>query len=228
MTVKITWLGHSAFLVEGEERILIDPFLTGNPAAPIKPEDVGADVICVTHGHGDHLGDAIPIAKRLGVPVVAIYELAQYISGKGAEAVGMNFGGTLHREKSSITMVSAVHSSGITEAGFKIDGGLPGGFVISMDGHSIYHAGDTSLFSDMKLIGELYKPDIAMLPIGDLYTMNPYTASIAAEWLGAETVMPMHYNTWPLIEQDPESFKRMLEGKANVIIPVPGRPVTID
>ncbi len=228
MTLKITWLGHSAFLIEREERILIDPFLTDNPLAPIKPEDVECDVICVTHGHGDHLGDAVPIAKRLGVPVIAIYELAQYISGKGAEAIGMNFGGTLHREKSSITMVPAVHSSGITESGFSVSGGSPGGFVISIGGRTIYHAGDTALFSDMKLIGELYGPEIAMLPIGDLYTMSPHTASIAAEWLGAKTVIPMHYNTWPPIEQDPEAFERMLEGRADVIIPVPGRPVTID
>ncbi len=228
MTVKITWLGHSTFLIEGSERILVDPFITGNPTAPIKAEDVECDVICVTHGHADHLGDAIPIAKRLGVPVVAIYELAQYISGRGAEAVGMNFGGTLHREKSSITMVPAFHSSGITEAGFKIDGGLPGGFGISMDGHTIYHAGDTSLFSDMKLIGELHKPEVAMLPIGDLYTMNPYTASIAAEWLGVKTIIPMHYNTWPPIKQDPEDLRRMLEGKADVIIPIPGHPIAIE
>ncbi len=228
MTLKITWLGHSAFLIEGSERILVDPFISGNPLAPVKPDEVECDLICVTHGHGDHLGDAIPIAKRLGVPVVAIYELAQYISGKGAEAVGMNFGGTLHREKSDITMVPAVHSSGITEAGFSVSGGLPAGFVISMDGHTIYHAGDTALFSDMKTIGELYRPDIAMLPIGDLYTMNPETAAIAAEWLGAKTVIPMHYNTWPPIKQDPGELGARLEGKASVIIPVPGRPVVLD
>lgn len=228
MTLKITWLGHSAFLIEGGERILVDPFITDNPLAPIKPEDVECDVICVTHGHGDHLGDAIPIAKRLGVPVVAIYELAQYIGSRDADAVGMNFGGTVHREKCSITMVPAIHSSGITEAGFSVSGGLPGGFVISMDGHTIYHAGDTSLFSDMKLIGELHKPDIAMLPIGDLYTMNPYTASIAAEWLGAKTIIPMHYNTWPPIKQNPEDLRRMLEGKADVKVLTPGRPLIMD
>jgi len=228
MSMKITWLSHSAFLIEGSERILIDPFLSNNPLAPVKPEDVECDLICVTHGHGDHLGDAIPIGKRLGVPVVAIYELAQYISGRGAEAVGMNFGGTLKREKSSITMVPAVHSSGITETGFKVDGGLPGGFVIAMDGHTIYHAGDTALFSDMKLIGELHKPEVAMLPIGDLYTMNPYTASIAAEWLGAKTIIPMHYNTWPPIKQDPGDLRRMLEGKADVKALRPGEPLVLD
>lgn len=228
MSMKITWLSHSAFLIEGSEKILIDPFLNGNPMAPIKPEDVDCDLICVTHGHGDHLGDAIPIAKRLGVPVIAIYELAQYISSQGAEAVGMNFGGTLKREKSSITMVPAVHSSGITEAGFKVDGGLPGGFVISMDGHVIYHAGDTALFSDMKLIGQLYKPDISLLPIGDLYTMNPHTASIAAEWLVSSTVIPMHYNTWPPIEQDQTVLGKMLEGKADVKVLRPGEPFVLD
>lgn len=228
MSLKITWLGHSAFLLEGEERMLIDPFITGNPAAPVGPEDIDCDVICVTHGHGDHLGDAIPIAKRLGVPVVAIYEIAQYVSGRGAEAIGMNFGGTLHREKSGITMVPAVHSSGITESGFSADGGVPAGFVISTGGHTVYHAGDTALFSDMKLIGELYKPDIAMLPIGDLYTMNPQTAAMAARWLGAKTVIPMHYNTWPPIEQDPGELKRLLEGVANVMILTPGQPVSMD
>ena len=209
--MKITWLGHSAFLVEGKKRILIDPFITGNDKAPVKPDDIDCDIIAVTHGHGDHLGDAVFISKRKNVPIVAIYELAQYISSKGANAVGMNFSGTYEYEGVKLTMVPALHSSGITEANFSHDGGLPAGFIIEMDGKRVYHAGDTGLFGDMKLIGEIYHPDVALLPIGGLFTMDTKLATIAASWIKPKYVIPMHYNTWPPITANPEEMREDLE-----------------
>ncbi len=209
--MKIRWLGHSAFLIEGSKKILVDPFITGNDKAPVKPDDVDCDIIAVTHGHGDHLGDAIFISKRKNVPIVAIYELAEYISSKGANAVGMNFGGTYEYEGVKLSMVPALHSAGITESNFTHSGGLPAGFVIEMDGKRVYHAGDTGLFGDMKLIGEIYHPDVALLPIGGLFTMDTKLATIAARWIKSKYVIPMHYNTWPPIEANPEEMREDLE-----------------
>ncbi len=209
--MKIRWFGHSAFLIEGSKKVLIDPFITGNDKAPIKPDDIDCDIIAVTHGHGDHLGDAIFISKRKDVPIVAIYELAQYIASKGANSVGMNFGGTYEYEGVKLTMVPALHSSGITEANFSHSGGLPAGFIVDMDGKKIYHAGDTGLFGDMKLIGEIYRPDIALLPVGGLFTMDTKLATIAARWIKPKIVIPMHYNTWPPIEANPEEMRQDLE-----------------
>ena len=208
--MKIKWLGHSAFLIEGSKKVLVDPFITGNDKAPIKPDDIDCDLIAVTHGHGDHLGDAIFISKRKNVPVVAIYELAQYIESKGANAVGMNFGGTYEYEGVKLTMVPALHSAGITEANFSHDGGLPAGFIIEIDGKRIYHAGDTGLFGDMKLIGEIYHPDVALLPIGGLFTMDTKLATMAARWIKPKYVIPMHYNTWPPIKANPEEMREDL------------------
>ncbi len=209
--MKITWLGHSAFLIEGSKRVLIDPFITGNEKAPIKPDEIECDIIAVTHGHGDHLGDAVFISKRKNVPIVAIYELAEYIKTKGANSVGMNFSGTYEHEGVKITMVPALHSAGITEAEFGRSGGLPAGFIIEMDGKVIYHAGDTGLFGDMKLIGEIYNPDVALLPIGGLFTMDTSLAKIAAKWIHPRVVIPMHYDTWPPIKANPEEMKEDLE-----------------
>ena len=221
--MKIRWLGHSAFLLEGTKNVLIDPFITGNEKSPVKPDDINCDIIAVTHGHGDHLGDAVFISKRKNVPVVAIYELAEYISSKGANAVGMNFGGTYTYEGVEITMVPALHSAGITEANFTHNGGLPAGFIIHMDGKTVYHAGDTGLFGDMKIIGELYKPDVALLPVGGLFTMDPKLAVIAAKWIKPKVVIPMHYNTWPPIKQNPEKMRAPLEKEGiKLVILKPG------
>ncbi len=213
--MKITWLGHSAFMIEGTKKVLVDPFITGNDKAPVKPDDLDCDIIAVTHGHGDHLGDAIFISKRKDVPVLAIYEIAEYINSKGAKAVGMNFSGTYDYEGAKITMVPAMHSSGITETGFSHSGGLPAGFIIEMDGKVVYHAGDTGLFGDMKIIGEIYKPDVALLPIGGLFTMDTRLAAIAAKWIKPKVVIPMHYNTWPPINANPELMRGELE-KENI------------
>jgi len=209
--MKITWLGHSAFVIEDGKKVLVDPFITGNDASPVKPDDVECDLIAVTHGHGDHLGDAIFIGKRKNVPIVAIYELAEYINSKGANGIGMNFGGTLDYEGIKISMVPALHSSGISESKFSHDGGLPAGFVIELNGKKVYHAGDTGLFGDMKLIGEIYHPDVALLPVGGLFTMDTKLATIAAKWIRPKFVIPMHYGTWPLIKANPEEMREELE-----------------
>lgn len=221
--MKITWLGHSAFVIEDGKKVLVDPFITGNDASPVKPDDVECDLIAVTHGHGDHLGDAIFIGKRKNVPIVAIYELAEYINSKGANGIGMNFGGTLDYEGIKISMVPALHSSGISESKFSHDGGLPAGFVIELNGKKVYHAGDTGLFSDMKLIGEIYQPDVALLPVGGLFTMDTKLATIAAKWIHPKFVIPMHYNTWPPIKANPEEMRDELEKEGiKLVILKPG------
>jgi L-ascorbate metabolism protein UlaG (beta-lactamase superfamily) len=207
--MKITWLGHACFLLEGSKKVLIDPFLSGNPTAPVKPGDLDVDIILVTHGHGDHLGDAEVISKKCNAPIVAIYELAVYLSKKGCETIGMNIGGTLNFEGVKISMVKAEHSADIVGDEI-ISGGKAIGYVVE-DGVTIYHAGDTDVFMDMKLIGEIYKPKVALLPIGGFYTMSPRTALKAIELLRPEIVIPMHYNTFPAIKQDPEEFKKDAE-----------------
>ncbi len=225
--MKITWLGHAAFLLEGSKKIIIDPFLSGNPTSPLKPEDVDVDLILVTHGHGDHLGDAVEISKRCNAPVVCIYELSVIVGGKGAETVGMNIGGTYRLEDVEVTMVKAVHSADVVEGGI-ISAGDPVGFVVKMDGVTVYHAGDTDVFMDMKLIGELYRPKVAMLPIGDFYTMGIKGAVKAVELIKPEIAIPMHYNTFPAIRQDPEKFREEAEKLGvKVVILKPGESVEV-
>ena len=204
--MKITWLGHSAFLIEGNDTILIDPFIGENPASPVSPDDVSCDIVCVTHGHGDHLGDAVRIAKRNGAKVLAIFELANYFESQGCEAIGPNIGGTAYVCDSKIFMTRADHSAGADADGLRGAAGVATGLVIE-SGRTIYHAGDTALFGDMKLIGKLFDLDAALLPIGGFYTMDAVQAAMAVEMLRPKVAIPMHYNTWPLIETDPEKFK---------------------
>lgn len=227
--VKITWLGHSAFLFEAEKKVLIDPFITGNPKAPCGPESLNPDIIAVTHGHSDHLGDTIEIGKRVGCRIISIHEVANFIKSKEVFAEGMNKGGTVNVEGVSFTMTEALHSSSIEASSFGFDGGCPAGFVIGMGGHSIYHAGDTGVFGDMRLISELYEPDIALLPIGDKFTMGIREAVKAVELLRPKIVIPMHYGTFDVIDQDPEEFKRAVEakGETEVIIMKPGEPIEL-
>ncbi len=227
--VKITWLGHSAFLFEAEKKVLIDPFITGNPKAPCKPEDLDPDIIAVTHGHADHLGDTVEIGARTGCRIVSIHEVANYIKSKGVFAEGMNKGGTFDVDGVSFTMTEALHSSSIDASCFSFDGGCPAGFVIKIGGHSIYHAGDTGVFGDMQLIGELYEPEIAFLPIGSKFTMGIKEAVKAVELIKPKIVIPMHYSTFDVIEQDPEEFKRAVEEKVDtkVVIMKPGETLEL-
>ena len=216
---KIIFLGHAAFKIETDKtKILVDPFLTGNPLAPIKASDVKeCDIVLVTHDHGDHLGDTVDICKRTNATLVAIYDLAVHLQEQGVKNIeGINIGGTTNIKGVKITMVKAFHSA---------TRGAPVGFVISVSGTSIYHAGDTQVFSDMKIIGELYKPDYALLPISGYYTMGPKEAALATELLKPKVVIPMHYNTFPVIKQDPNKFAELVKQRTpevKVVILKPG------
>lgn len=204
--VKLTWLGHSCFEIKSGKMILVDPFIDENPAATVSASELKPDIIAVTHGHSDHLGDTVSIAQRTGCTVVCIHEISQYLKSKGIQTVGMNIGGTVKIGDISFTMTDAHHSSSIDESGWSFDGGRAAGFVISSNDVSIYHAGDTGLFRDMELISELYHPDVALLPIGGRYTMDPRDAAVAVRMLQVKLVIPMHYNTFEQIEQDPMIF----------------------
>ena len=212
----ITWLGHSAFLIEGRDRILIDPFLTGNPMAAISADKVECDIICVTHGHMDHLGDAVNIARRTGATIAAILEMSEYLEKLGVKSVGFNLGGTAKIRDTSITMVQALHSSSIGAPGLEFSAAMPVGMVID-SGKVVYHAGDTAVFGDMKLIGDLYKPDVALLPIGGFYTMDPRQAALAVKLIRPKTVVPMHYNTWDLIKVDPKDFQALVRKQSKTV-----------
>lgn len=226
--MKVTWLGHSAFLIEGKDKVLVDPFLSGNPKAAKKPEEVDCDVICVTHGHFDHLGDAVAIARRTGAVIACIAEMAAYVERCEAKAVGFNLGGTACIKDTKVTMVPAFHSSSIGAPGLEFSAAMPVGVVID-SGKVVYHAGDTSVFGDMRLIGEMYRPDLALLPIGGFFTMDPKGAALATSLIAPKTVIPMHYGTWPPIEQDPKAFEREVKkvSKAKVVILKPGESADV-
>ncbi len=227
--MNITWFGHSAFLITTNEnlRILIDPFISNNPASPITVEELYADVILVTHGHADHFGDTMELANRTGALLVSNHELSIYLSKQGFETLGMNMGGTVKVQEIKITMVNSLHSSDMDFMEDVYPGGSAAGFILELEnGRKIYHAGDTGIFSDMKnVINHIYSPEIALLPIGDRYTMGPYEAAIAAEWINPEIIIPMHYNTYPAIEQNALEYSDMVH-KSNrdveVVILEPG------
>lgn len=222
--MKITFLGHSCFLLEGENKILIDPFITGNPATQARAEDLKADLVLVSHGHGDHLGDAVQIAKHNDATIVSVYEIVNYCTRQGAKAHPMHIGGSHQFGPVKIKLTPAWHGSGFITDGPAEYMGTPCGFIITMGGKTIYHSGDTALFGDMELIGRLNPLDLAMLPIGDNFTMGPADALEAVKMLKPKTVIPMHYNTWPLIEQNPEIFKSNVERDtlAAVVVIKPG------
>ncbi len=222
--MKIRWLGHSAFLIEGKNKVLIDPFLTGNPKAAMKADKVDCDLICVTHGHLDHLGDAANIARRTGAIVAAIVEMSNYFEKLGIETVGFNIGGTARVLETEITMVPAFHSSSVNAPGLEFAAAMPVGMVID-SGKVVYHAGDTSVFSDMKLIGDLYRPEAAMLPIGGFYTMDTWQAAMAVKLIRPKYVFPMHYDTFPTIRANPKEFEKLVKKEARgskVVILKPG------
>lgn len=193
--MKIKYFGHATFLIDD---LLIDPFIKDNPHTDINPADIKCNVICITHKHMDHDADALEIAKANDAPIVAIHELTEAYKSEHPKVEGMNIGGWIAVGGWEIKMVNALHSSEIAE---------PCGFILKKDGKTIYHAGDTGLFGDMKLIGE-EGIDIAMLPIGDRYTMDIKDAIKAAELIKPKVVIPMHYNTFPVIQADPEEFKK--------------------
>ena len=206
----ITYLGHSAFEIKmNDKKILIDPFLVKMPNYDY------SDVtdIFVTHGHGDHLGSAIEISKQTGARITAVFELANYCATKGANVNGINLGAWLDFDWGKVIAVPAFHSSSTPEG---IYAGCPCGFVFEIEGKIIYHAGDTCLNSEMKVIGDIYQPDIAMLPIGGQYTMDIENAIIASEWLNVTAVIPMHYNTFEAINVDITEFERQIREKGKV------------
>ena len=225
--LSITWYGHATFLIgtPGGKRLVFDPWLTGNPRTPAGAKIDKADVICVSHAHSDHTGDVIAVARATGAPVVAVFELANWFRGKGLkDVVDMGVGGTVDVKGLKISMVPAVHTSSIDENGQSLYGGVAAGFVVRLeDGRSIYFAGDTALFGDMSLIRQLHAPEIAFLPIGDHYTMDPKAAAIACGLLGVRQVVPMHYGTFPVLSGSPDDLKRLVEARGvDVLVLKPG------
>ena len=213
------YYGHACFQIDdGKNKILVDPFLTGNPQATISERDVEATYILITHAHGDHVGDASSIAVRTGATCIGIPEIIDF-GGQRVKAIGMNLGGTVTTEFGFVRMVPALHSSGIS-------GGIACGYVIGVGGKVIYFAGDTALFGDMKLIGERDKIDYAILPIGGHYTMDPIDAAKAVKLLGASNAIPVHYNTWDIIKQNPENFSSLVS-TAKVHIVKPGESIEL-
>jgi L-ascorbate metabolism protein UlaG (beta-lactamase superfamily) len=204
MPLEITFLGHSAFLLKADNyTVLIDPFLTGNPLAKHKPEDIDCDAIVVTHGHADHIGDTLAIAKRTGAIIFAAFEICEFFSSKGCDKCEpMNPGGKVTTPSGFIALTQAFHSSSY-EGQYM---GQPCGAIINTAGVTVYHMGDTALFSDIKLIAELYKPDVAMIPVGDRFTMGPEQGRRAAEWIKPKIAIPMHYATFPLLTDDLSAF----------------------
>ncbi len=228
MSIKITWYGHNAWLVESEDqKILIDPLLNDSPTSPVKAEDVEADYILLSHGHGDHVGDTVNIAKRTGATVVTNYEISLWLAGQGIDAghtVGMNPGGSIDMPFGNVKMTDAVHSSSLPDGSY---GGVAMGMILSTAGKRIYFACDTALFGDMKLIGQPL--DLAVLPIGDLFTMGPADSVEAVKLLQPTSVLPCHYNTWPPIEQDAEAWATAVSSstETNPIVLQPGDSFTL-
>jgi L-ascorbate metabolism protein UlaG (beta-lactamase superfamily) len=228
---RIIWLGHATVEIHTAKgtSILIDPFIEHNPKYPkghTLPEKL--DLMLITHGHSDHMAEAVSLGKKQKPAVVAMVELGDWLGSKGVENVtGMNLGGSYRFQDVVISMVEARHSSGIEDGGKVVYGGVPVGFVIAVDnGPILYHAGDTSVFGDMRLIGELYGPELGILPIGDHYTMGPKAAAMAAKFLGIKKVLPIHFGTFPVLTGTPDQLESYLEGSGIEVLKVaPGQQV---
>ena len=214
--IKYTYYGHASFLLDdGTSKVLADPFLTGNPLAAIKASEVECDYILLTHAHGDHLGDAPAIAKRTGAMILGVPEVLDVClqAESDIKTHGMNIGGSIKPPFGKVRMTIALHSSGVA-------GGIACGYVIHIGDINVYFAGDTALFSDMKLIGQKDPLDYAVLPIGDNYTMGLEDAALAAQWLNTRNVIPVHYNTWPVIAQEAKRYKEVTEGMTRAAVHV--------
>ena len=232
MAIKLTWLGHATWSIETDAgTILLDPFLNDNPAATTKSDTVNADLILVSHGHGDHISDAAEIANRIGATVVTNYEISLWLEKNHGvkNTIGMNIGGSAQTDFGKIKMTPALHSSGLPDGSY---GGCPAGFILTLDDDGaekkIYFACDTGLFSDMALIGES-GIDVAVLPIGDLFTMGPEDSVAATKLIQPKTVLPTHYNTWPPIEQNAEQWAEQIRSKTGAVPAVltPGETFTL-
>ena len=228
---RITWLGHATVLIQTAKgtNILVDPFIEHNPKYPqgfALPSKI--HFILLTHGHGDHISDAVPVATKHDSKVVAIYELADYIGGKGVkETIGMNLGGAVELDDVTAIMVDAKHSAAAQDEKGSHYVGVATGFVMEVAGGPVlYHAGDTCVFGDMQLIRELYKPTVAMLPIGGFYTMGPKEAALACKLLAPKTVLPIHWGTFPPLKGTPEELAALVEPEVNVVRWKPGEEFT--
>src|SRR3954467_5972089 len=213
---RLTFIGHSAFLLEDDNGnvVAIDPFITGNPVATISADDVQPNAILITHAHNDHVGDAVELAKRTHAKTIAIVELADWLESQGApEVVGINHGGTTAFSGGTVKMVPAWHTSSYSDGEERVAHGVPAGIIVRFGGRTFYFAGDTALFGDMRLIGE-EGIDVAILPIGDHFTMGPDDAARAAQLVGAKTANPCPSNTSPPIRQDPEAFRAKVAQRA--------------
>ncbi|MEM3579178.1 MAG: metal-dependent hydrolase [Candidatus Bathyarchaeia archaeon] len=216
---KVTWFGHAAFQIElAGKWVLIDPWLDGNPASPIKASEIGkADIVYVTHDHGDHLGDAVAICKRTGATFVSTFELGNYARENDVkDVVGLNIGGCVEVKGIKLHMIQAFHTS---------SKGAPTGVVVEGEGKTVYHTGDTGLFGDMQLIGKIYKPDLALIPIGGYYTMGALEAVEAVKLLKPKAVIPMHYKTFPVLAQSADEFVEKVKkkvAKVKIVVLNPG------
>ena len=230
MPTELTWLGHSAFRVEspGGKRIYVDPFLTGNPKTPDdEREPERCDLVLLTHGHGDHLGDTVSIHQRFGCPVVAQVELRGWLTANGVGDDGgahsMNKGGTIEVEGVTVTLTHANHSSSTPDGTY---GGESCGFVLELeDGFTLYFAGDTNVFGDLSLIGRIYQPDVAVIPIGDHFTMGPREAAVALELLGVVRCVPCHWGTFGLLTGTPDALRELAPPGVEILSPEPGEPL---
>lgn len=212
--MKVSYHGHSIVKIKtGDVTVLIDPFITGNKLTDLIVEDEKPNVILLTHGHNDHVGDTVAIAKASNALVIAPNELAVYLSWQGLRTHGMNIGGACKFDFGTVKYTQAFHSSSyMTDANEIIYTGMPAGILFMVEGKTIYHAGDTSIFGDMEMIGKRHPIDVAFVPIGDNFTMGPQDAACAVELLNPKLSVPIHFNTFPQIEQDPETFKALVEG----------------